>query len=60
MPLISQCAAQPMDEAKLPTVGGAGRLLQSELAQPVPLDVLINHNLMIAQDQLTCTLLVPT
>jgi len=57
---VSQCAAQPMVEAKQLAVGGAPRLLQSELAQPVPLDVLINHNLIIAQDQLTCTLLVPS
>ena len=57
---VSQRAAQPMVEVEQLAVGGAPRLLQSELAQPVPLDVLINHNLIIAQDQLTCTLLVPT
>lgn len=35
------------------------RLLHSELAQPVPLDVLIQHQLISSQDQcLTCTLMV--
>ena len=57
VPLASQCAVQPMGETNQP---GTTRLLQSELAQPVPLDVLINHSLMIPQDQLNCTLLVPT
>ncbi|XP_065900008.1 uncharacterized protein [Dysidea avara] len=54
VPLASQCAVQPMGETNQP---GTTRLLQSELAQPVPLDVLINHSLMIPQDQLNCTLL---
>ena len=41
-------------------MGGVPRLLlHSELAQPVPLDVLIQHQLISPQDQcLTCTLMV--
>ena len=54
-PVGMPVASQSVDEDKQPRLQ-----LQSELAQPVPLDVLINHNLIIPLDQLTITLLVPT